>query len=539
MSDASSLPGPTASLTEGAAPPAGQTLTFALSLDAPVALLGAATPFLTLAGGGTAVLDAAASTSGTLVFGHVVAPGEDAAALSATALDLAGDSLVAGPDLGAATPLELGAAPGALAVASGAGAPVLLVADTVANRLLSFGLGDGAPGGATALGAADTGAAPVAVAVGGAGADGTRLVATADAGADGVSLFALGADGSLSALGTMATGSGPQALALGDVTGDGVPDLVVADAGDGTVDVLTGTGIAGAPLAAGPVVTVGGAPDAVALLPVAGQAAADVVVADGGSAGGAGGTVSVLAPTPGGGLGVLATYAVGNDPVALAVADLDGDGIPDLVVANQLDDTLTVLLGRGDGTFRPGATLPTGVLPDAVAVADLNGDGHPDLVVADEGGQDVSVLPGAGDGGFGAAETDALALNPTALVVAAGADGPLLVVGDAVDAQTAVLHAATVATPAAIAAAITAGTGLAVLHDGAAGADSGGAPGGRTGAARLGAAARFRAAPRAGPEPAGPEPARGTARAEPPSRGRAAPWAAPTRWPRTARWPRR
>jgi hypothetical protein len=96
------------------------------------------------------------------------------------------------------------------------------------------------------------------------------------------------------------------------------------------------------------------------------------------------------------------------------VADINKDGKPDLVVLNQCggDDgncrfpTVGVLLGNGDGTFRPVLTsAPGGSLPGAIAIADVNGDGKPDVIVAycngcasTRGG--VAVLLGNGDGTF-------------------------------------------------------------------------------------------------------------------------------------------
>jgi hypothetical protein len=83
-------------------------------------------------------------------------------------------------------------------------------------------------------------------------------------------------------------------------------------------------------------------------------------------------------------------------------ADLNGDGFPDLVTANYSGNTVSVLLGNGDGSFKPQVTYSTGPssVPAAVAVADFNADGVPDLVTADEGSNKVSVLLGKGDGSF-------------------------------------------------------------------------------------------------------------------------------------------
>ncbi len=80
---------------------------------------------------------------------------------------------------------------------------------------------------------------------------------------------------------------------------------------------------------------------------------------------------------------------------SVAVADLNGDGRPDLVTAGHIrlsNDQVGVLLGNGDGTFQREQSIDVGDHPDSVAVADLNGDGQPDLVTANFSSDDVSVL---------------------------------------------------------------------------------------------------------------------------------------------------
>jgi len=109
--------------------------------------------------------------------------------------------------------------------------------------------------------------------------------------------------------------------------------------------------------------------------------------------------------------------------ISTAIADFNGDSKPDLVVANECEDTSTcpgevaVLLGNGDGTFQSAMTYSTGAhVADSVAAGDVNGDGKPDLVVANEclslnpqgnctGISVVSVLFGNGDGTFQSAVT--------------------------------------------------------------------------------------------------------------------------------------
>src|SRR5208337_3966771 len=96
--------------------------------------------------------------------------------------------------------------------------------------------------------------------------------------------------------------------------------------------------------------------------------------------------------------------------MSVAVGDLNLDGIPDLVVANQSPGTVSVLLGNGDGTFRAAVTYDSGAgiggIVESVAIADVNGDGKPDLVVGNHANSDtVGVLLGNGDGTFQPAVT--------------------------------------------------------------------------------------------------------------------------------------
>jgi hypothetical protein len=92
-------------------------------------------------------------------------------------------------------------------------------------------------------------------------------------------------------------------------------------------------------------------------------------------------------------------YAV-TDPVALAVADVNNDGKSDLIVANASTNSVSVLLGNGNGTFHAAKTFAVGTDPQSVAVADFNGDGKSDIVTANDGLGNFSLLLGNGDGTF-------------------------------------------------------------------------------------------------------------------------------------------
>jgi hypothetical protein len=105
------------------------------------------------------------------------------------------------------------------------------------------------------------------------------------------------------------------------------------------------------------------------------------------------GSVGVLLGNGDGTFASIVNYASGgNSPLSVAVADVNGDGKPDIVVANY-NYGVGILLGNGDGTFRAPLIYSTGGnTPFSVAIADVNGDGKPDLVVVNANSNDIGVL---------------------------------------------------------------------------------------------------------------------------------------------------
>ncbi|MBD3381578.1 MAG: hypothetical protein GF404_05205 [candidate division Zixibacteria bacterium] len=111
-------------------------------------------------------------------------------------------------------------------------------------------------------------------------------------------------------------------------------------------------------------------------------------------------------------------YAVGDNPVAIAAGDLNGDGaINDLVVANHGSDNISLLLNDGQGNLREATTLPAGQKPNDIYVADMNADLINDIIVSNQESRNLMVLFGQGAGGFQPAETVQLASGvPTSMV---------------------------------------------------------------------------------------------------------------------------
>jgi hypothetical protein len=156
---------------------------------------------------------------------------------------------------------------------------------------------------------------------------------------------------------------------------------------------------------------VGAAPNAVALGHLEGNhAPLDVVTAN------ANGTVSVLLGKGDGSLQNPIQLTVGGNPDAVAVGGFRGNGLQDIAVANR-NGTVSVLLSNGDGTFAAPKTISLGATPVGVAVGDFLGNGRLDVVTANSDGS-VSLLAGNGDGTFQAPIRSSIGGTFTSVAVA-------------------------------------------------------------------------------------------------------------------------
>ena len=101
--------------------------------------------------------------------------------------------------------------------------------------------------------------------------------------------------------------------------------------------------------------------------------------------------------------GGSSNYAAGDGAASVALGDLNGDGILDMVTANAGSNNASVMLGNGDGSFAAASSLSVGTEPGSIALGDLNGDGVLDIVTANYVSATTSVLLGNGNGSFAAA----------------------------------------------------------------------------------------------------------------------------------------
>ena len=270
----------------------------------------------------------------------------------------------------------------------------------------ALGTGSSAPGWLNSQ-TPPTGNGPGSVVVGDFNGDGIPDLAVANTGSTFAYEYFLtillgNGDGTFTATATTRTGAYPSSIAVGDFNGDGIADLAVTDYVYDNATILLGNGD-GTFTATAVSPATGNGPDSVAVGDFNGDGKADLAVANDYS-----NTVTILLGNGDGTFtATTVSPATGNVPISIAVGDFNGDGKADLAVANYQDGTVTILLGNGNGTFTATATSPaTGTEPFSVAVGDFNGDGKADLAVANKNAGNagtVTILLGKGDGTFTAA----------------------------------------------------------------------------------------------------------------------------------------
>ncbi|HYW47857.1 MAG TPA: FG-GAP-like repeat-containing protein [Bryobacteraceae bacterium] len=255
------------------------------------------------------------------------------------------------------------------------------------------------------------------------------FVATADVNGDGradlvlidgtnVGTYLGNGDGTFQAEVTYAAGPGfPTFVTAGDVNGDGRSDVAVAygspydnQSSGIPSSVLVFTTKSGGGFNSGVTVPTGTNTVQVALADVNADGKLDLIAVNLGYAyRNSGSTVVAGSVTVSLGKGdgtfqAPVPYTVGQNPISLAVADVNGDGKPDLIVGTVTASAadIAVLLGKGDGTF----TVPTTLIgtyswPAALTVADFDGDGKPDLAIGNSAGDSpMTIMQGNGDGTF-------------------------------------------------------------------------------------------------------------------------------------------
>jgi len=222
-----------------------------------------------------------------------------------------------------------------------------------------------------------------------------------------VSVLLGNGDGTFQPEVSYSVGNGAISLAVGDFNGDGFQDLAVANTNSNTVSILLGEG--NGTFQQQKQYTVGDGPFYVTTGDFNGDGVLDLAVVNTNDS-----TVSVLLGNGDGTFQAEVVYPVGDgesngSPDYILAADFNKDGKLDLVTANYNDNTISILLGNGDGTFQAQVTYATGDGPNDLAIGDFNHDGNLDVAVSDNNDTTISMLYGNGDGTFQAPVIDDLA----------------------------------------------------------------------------------------------------------------------------------
>jgi hypothetical protein len=221
-------------------------------------------------------------------------------------------------------------------------------------------------------------------------------LATANTDSNSVSVLLGNGDGTFQPRMDFGTGALPTGLAVDDFNADGKLDLAVAIYGEGKVTILLGNG--NGKFHTGASIATGVQPDNIAVGDFNGDTKQDFAVTNAIS-----NSLSVVLGNGNGTFQTPINYQVGSSPVSVVTGDFNGDGKLDLAATSQNSADVNVLLGNGDGTFQTPVNYAAGPAPLLSSTADFNHDGKLDLAVPNResgGTSGVSVLLGKGDGTF-------------------------------------------------------------------------------------------------------------------------------------------
>lgn len=284
------------------------------------------------------------------------------------------------------------------------------------------------------------GAAPKGIAVGDFRGDGVSDdIAVANSGASSVAVLLNDGNGTLTAQAPASwpnTADSVAALAVGDFDGDDIDDIAVARNSAGMVRLFFGDGVG--TFTGGSDVSVGQGPSALVAADLSSDGPEDLAVVNSTDA-----TVSIIKGISSRTLTVASTTAVtspadtGANPLAIVANDVNRDGVLDLVVANNGTGTVSVLVGKGDGTLASAESFPTGAAPSAMAAGNLDGNGVDLLTLSATGGTyslllnnspaaaGMIVTPGSHD--FGKIHVDHSTYIATTMSIANGGSADLMI----------------------------------------------------------------------------------------------------------------
>ncbi len=253
--------------------------------------------------------------------------------------------------------------------------------------------------------------------------DGILDLVTANYTGINVNVFLGNGGGGFAAPTTLAGVGGPTAVALGNLNNDGNLDIVTTNSSGHSVSVFLGTGTGSFGARTDFSLDVNSYPYTLEMADFNADGNLDVVTANGATST----SVSILLGNGSGGFAAFAPYTTGAQPYGVAVGDVNNDGKLDIVTANNGGgaNSASILLGNGDGTFQAKTDVTTNTSPNAVALGDLNNDGNLDMVTSNasilstpSGGNTISVLLGNGNGIFQAKTDFTIGATPIHIVLA-------------------------------------------------------------------------------------------------------------------------